>query len=119
MSSARFRQFESGVYACTTMGGSQVFHASSAACTFAAAEMASKGGTGGLDMRFSGRRASGSGGPAQRCHDRPVDVDLSEVVEVVGEDVERDVAYRFRDLGVGDAGGAGGFEGRVVDVAAG
>jgi len=63
--------------------------------------------------------AFGSGGPAQRCHDRPVDVDLSEVVEVVGEDVDRDVAYSFRDLGVGDAGSASGVEGLVVDVAAG
>src|SRR6266545_4423050 len=101
------------------MCGSRVFQASCAACTFAAAAMASKGGTGGLDMRFSGRCASGSGGPAERCEDRPVDVDLSQVVEVVGEDVDRDVAYRFRDLGVGDAGSAGGFEGLVVDVAAG
>src|SRR5690349_20127431 len=47
---SRLRQTESGEYAAATRSGSRVFHASSAAWTFAAALAASKGGNGGRVM---------------------------------------------------------------------
>src|SRR6202040_1230461 len=50
-------------------------------------------------------------------HDGPVVVDVSQDVEVVGEDVEGEVGYELADLLVGHPGLAGRLDVGVIDVA--
>jgi hypothetical protein len=61
-----------------------------------------------------------SGGTTAAKRDlREVDFDLRSVVEIIGENVERDVGDDFGNLGIGEAGGANGVKIGVAGAAVG